>query len=258
VRSKNLLTNHDFLTRVREYLQMDACVWETDENGAPLGDGTLPDLQENAFYIFDGEALRAVSCAIEDIALEEANGSLLASIEEAGNIDNERYDQLAATIDDVQVIASGKLPRRPRLKFCPATDALKNFWAVVYDSGRIRAMVLAQQINDAPAFEQRRFRGFYTFNAGVVARVRQEFADLLGGKCPSLKEFSRLQAIDSAGKLLNAEFSRQRDALQEALRKLQSSDEDYRPRHFVADLDRALSQLQQWKVRLPELLVAER
>src|SRR5437879_13501270 len=115
---------------------MDASVWNTDEKGKPCSCALSSGMMENHFYRFDAEAILAVSHAIEELALEEANGFLLATMQEFKNFEphRERYWQLAATLEDARVIAKGRrLPRHVHLKFI-ATDAttLAPFWTVLY------------------------------------------------------------------------------------------------------------------------------
>src|SRR5206468_11554281 len=99
---------------------MDASVWNTDEQGRPCSCAVAGGLLENHFYLFDAEAILAASHAIEELALEEANGLLLATMQEFKYFEphRERYWQLAATLEEARVIAKGKRPpRHGHLKF---------------------------------------------------------------------------------------------------------------------------------------------
>lgn len=262
--SKTQLTNQEFLSCVREYLPMDADVRETDASGNPAESALTSDLSENTFYLFDSEAANAVSRAIEDLALEEANGSLLAGFQEFSHFDEalrERYDQLAATIDHVEVLAAGRTPRGTRhLKFTrDVQGACKEFQLVLYDGQRNQALFVGRQTNKTRASEQQEFFGFYTFSPRLIARIRLDVFDLAGGRCSGLREFTRQQVIDQAAKQLKTEFSRQKEMVATAVRRLQLDGERYRAGHFASDLEKGLSRLHQWKTRMPEILArAER
>ena len=254
------LSNHEFLTRVREYLPSENGIYETDCSGNSLGTICFKHVEENTFYRFDSDALLAFTHTIEDHALEAANGSLIAALQDAKQFEpqRERYWQLAATIDDVQVIAAGKLPPRTgRLKFCSDAKALmKNFWMVLYQGRKSRAMLLCEQVNDSKIFEEKEFIGFYTFNSRIISQAREDFAELLGGVCPELRQFAQLHKIDRAAKHLKIESAREKKAMEIAIQKLQSH-EKYQPKHFLADLDKTLDRLNQLQTHLPELIVGK-
>jgi hypothetical protein len=261
VPSKTEFTNQQFLSCVREYLPMDAVVRETDvsaNTGASVLTGAL---SENTFYVFDAEAANAVCHAIEDLALEEANGKVLAAFQDFSDFDDahrERYDQLAATIEEVEVVAAGKTPRRMRhLKFTrDVRGACKEFRLVLYEGRRCQALFLGQQINKARLLDEKQFVGFYTFSPRLSARIRQDVSDLLSGRSSVLREFMRQRVIDQAAKQLKTEFSRQKEMVDTAVRRLQL---DGDTRHFASDLEKGLSRLHQWKTRMPEILArAER
>jgi DICT domain-containing protein len=240
---------------------MEAAVWETDARGNPCGSGLCGRLVENHFYLFESEALQAVTHAVEDYALEEANGVLLAAVQDFAHFESnrERYWQLAATLDQVQVLGTGKTPRRHgHLKFCnTAKTNLNHFWTVLFYGPRTQAMLLCQQVNREEQFDSRKFIGFYTFNRDLIEHVRQEITESMGGKCPNLREFSRLRTIDQAAKQLKGDFADELESVEVALRKLQTRGAKYQAKHFVSDLEKTIERLQQWKVRLPELLAAQ-
>ena len=54
---KKPLSNEDFLRHVRDYLPMDASVWNTDEKGKPSSCAIASGMLENHFYLFDAEAI---------------------------------------------------------------------------------------------------------------------------------------------------------------------------------------------------------
>jgi len=237
---------------------MDASVWNTDEHGRPCSCAVAGGLLENHFYLFDAEAILAASHAIEELALEEANGTLLATMQRFKQFEphRERYWQLAATLADVRLIAHGKQPpRHGHLKFI-ATDhkALGPFWTVLYQGHRRQAMLVCRQANRANAFEEKRFEGCYTFDHEWIARVRQDLEQILAGRAARLREFERLIAIDQAAKKLAAEFTREHKAVDSALRKLRFPGDHYPSRHFKAVVQQSLNHLKQLTDRLPDMV----
>ena len=93
VLKKKPLSNEVFLRHVRDYLPMDASVWDTDDKGKPCSCALSAGMVENRFYRFDAEAFLAASHAIEELALEEACGFLLATMQEFRHFEphRERY-----------------------------------------------------------------------------------------------------------------------------------------------------------------------
>ena len=134
--------------------------------------------------------------------------------------------------------------------------SLASFWTVLYQGHHHQAMLVCRQVNDARPFEQKRFDGFYTFNPGLIARVRGDIEDILAGRASPMREFERLHAIDRAAKWLGAEFAREHKAVEEALRKLQVSGHRYEARHFAADLEKSLNRLRHLTDQLPGLVGA--
>ena len=196
VLKKKPLSNEDFLRHVRDYLPMDATVWNTDEKGKPCSCAISTGMIENHFYRFDAEAVLAASHAIEELALEEANGFLLATMQDFRHFDphRERYWQLAATLKEAHVIAKGrKPPRHGHLKFI-ATERqpLAPFWTVLYQGHHCQAMLVCRQADGAKIFEQKRFDGFYTFNPDLIGRVRRDIEEILAGCAARMREFERL------------------------------------------------------------------
>jgi hypothetical protein len=255
VPTKKPLTNEHFLRHVRDYLPMDASVWNIDERGKPAASALAGGLAENQVYQFDGEAVLAVSHAIEELALEEANGALLATMQEFRHFEphRERYWQLAATLAEVRVIARGRRPaRHGHLKFLVTNHrTLARFWTVLYQGHQRRAMLICRQANTAKVFEQKRFDGFYTFAPGLIAGVREDLEQILTGRTGGMEEFERLLAIDRAVKRLAAEFTREHKAVESALRKLQTGGDHYQPRHFAEEVRKSLNRLKLLTDRLP-------
>jgi hypothetical protein len=262
VSKKKSWSNEHFLQHVRDYLPMDASVWYTDEQGRPCSCAVAGDLLENHFYIFDAEALLAASHAIEELALEEANGTLLATMQEFAHFEphRERYWQLAATLAEVRVVARGKQPpRHGHLKFIATSQpALGPFWAVLYEGHRGQAMLVCRQSNRAKAFEAKRFEGCYTFDREWIARMRQDLEQLLAGRAARLSEFERLIAIDQAAKKLAVEFMREHKAVDNALRKLRTARNLDPARRFEAVVQQSLNRLKQVTDRMPGLVSGPR
>lgn len=252
------LSNDKFLGRVREYLISENGICETDSQGKSATAIPLDNVRENNFYLFDSDSLLAFGHTIEDLALEEASGSLLAAMQDAAQFDpyRERYWQLATTLDDVQLVATGKLARLGKVKFCAdAKELVKKFWMVLYEGPKFQAMLLCEQMNDAKKFEEKKFVGFYTFNPRIIAQAREDMAESLGGDCPGLKRFAGLQQMDQAAKKIKVGFAREKEAMDIAIQKLQSHEKHYRVHHFVADLNKTLERLNRLQTHLPELIV---
>ena len=239
---------------------MDAAVWHTDEKGRPSGSAISTGMVENHFYLFDAEAVLAVSHAIEELALEEANGFLLATMQDFKNFEphRERYWQLAATLEEARVIGKGKrLPRHGHLKFLATNDrALGQYWTVLYQGHQRQAMLVCRQANEAKDFEKRLFEGFYTFNTGLIIRVRRDIEGIMARRASQMREFERVRAIDHGAKQLGLQFTREHKAVEDALRKLQIAGDRYQPRHFAADLEKSLNRLKLLSDKLPGLMGA--
>lgn len=259
MRKPKAFSSAEFLARVREYLPGDAEIRHTDANGKPHGDNLGINIAENDFYLFDAEAMNAFTHAIEEIALEEARGEFLAAVQDFKQFDalKERYWQLAATLDNVEVIASGHTPRRNgHVKFCNSgKTALNNFWIVLFDGPKTQILFLCEQANQGQTFEDKKFVGFYTFNQKVIDQARDEIISLLEGKCPELRQFSRLHKLDRAAKQLKVQFGREQEVLEDAIRKLKAGSDTYDPEHFLQDIDKTLQRLTELKSRLPELIL---
>ena len=244
------------MTRVREYLTMEATANQVD--GAEGGNALDQGLADNFFYEFDADSLVAIWHAVEDIALEEGAGSLLASMQEFSwfETQRERYEQLGLTVDKVELIGIGAVPRRTaHLKFLPdKKGAAKPFRGLIYAGARVQMAFFAEQKNQAKEFESRRFTGFYTFDEGLIARLRADFLDLVAGRSDTFREFARQRAIYEAGRQIQREFAIQKDALARAVRRLRLDGERYRPRQFASDLEKGLSRLFEWKNKMPRLI----
>jgi hypothetical protein len=260
VRNKGF-SNHDFLGRVREYLPSKTGITETDASGNFLDEIPLEQVVENTFYRFDSDAILAFSHTLEDFALEEGRGKLLAALQNSAQFEpvRERYWQLAATLDDVEIITAGKPSRcHSRLKCCnDAQGLVEKFWMILYEGTNFQALFLCQQANDAENFDAKQFIGFYTFNSRLVSQAREDMADALGGHCPELRQFVQARKIDRAAKHLKIEFAREKEALEIAIEKLRSHGENYQSHHFLADLDKTLERLNRLQTHLPEMIAGK-
>ncbi|MEO6034400.1 MAG: DICT sensory domain-containing protein [Verrucomicrobiota bacterium] len=256
VRNKGL-SNSEFLNRAREYLILENAIYETDERGNSSIPVALEEMEENAFYLFDADALLALTQTIEDLAMEEGGGTLLAAIQDGGLFEQhrDRYWQLGATLEDVQIISSGKLARTGSLKVChDAKGLVKKFWMVLYEGRRFQALLLCEQSNKSEKFEGKKFVGFYTFKPRIILQAREDIGDALGGRCPDLTQFTRMQKIDRATKKLKVEFARETKAMDIAVKKLQSQEKKYHTKHFLADLNKTLERLNRLQTHLPEII----
>jgi hypothetical protein len=258
VPSNKPLANDDFLKRVRDYLPMDAAVWELDAAGQRARKVSQGDLADNTFYGVDAETMVAASHAIEDLALDEANGFLLASFQDIHNFESqrERYWQIAATIDEVQVIYGGTKPRRDgRVRFASMKGtALERYWVVLYQGRRAQALLLSRQTNVTTAVEEKTFAGFYSFDARIIASVRREVGQMLAQRQSQLSEYERLLACARAARQIQETFAREKAWLEAALRRWQAQPEPQQLRHFSADFDQSMQHFQELKQRLADAL----
>jgi len=78
--------------------------------------------------------------------------------------------------------------------------------------------------------------------------------DLVAGRSDGFREFARQRAIYEAGREIQRELAAQKDALAKAVRRLRLDGERYRPRQFVAELEKGLSRLVEWKNKMPKLI----
>lgn len=255
------LSNQEFLGRVREYLPEGNGICETDWTGECLASIRLSNLEENTFYLFDADAALAFSHTVEDFALDDANGCLLATMQNAAQFGphRERYRQLATTLKKVELIACGKLPRcNAHLKFKSDTAAsIKSFWMVLYEGRKCQAMFLGEQVNDVESFDEKKFTGFYTFNPRIISQAREDMAECIVGHRPQPRYFEQLNKMDRAAKQIKVEFAREKNAMDIAIRKLKNHGKKYRGKHLLADLNKTLERLNRLQTHLPELIVEQ-
>ena len=231
---------------------MDAIVVDLDDHGRR--GISARDLEDNTFYGLDAEAMVALSHAIEDVALDEANGRLLASFQDSRNFESqrERYWQLAATIEEVRVLTAQKKPRRQGClkRFDLLPPALAPYWVVMYQGRRAQVLALSRQTNDTAIISEKQFIGFYTFDAQIIERVREELGLALKGKTRQLPEYDRLLAIDGVAKRLNTDLLGEQTRLEAAIAKWQVAGGQYAFAQFATDLDAMLDRLRELKVQL--------
>ncbi len=236
---------------------MAAGIWEADSKGNPVGDGFSATLQENTFFHFDAEAVQALSHAIEELALEEASGSLAAAIQHFSDFDQfrERFWQLGATLEKVQVFGRGQPPRRHgHASFIKASDSLGAFWIVLFQGRHSQVLLCCRQTNAARLIEERRYAGFYSLEPNVVEEAKQQLLKMAKGHLADLPMFSRVERMDQAGKELAKLLGRHQRTLSSGLEKLKVGSGQYHAVDFLSDLDNTLNELSQWKHRLPGLI----
>lgn len=253
---KSVCSCEEFAARVREIEPSVVGIREADGEGQPGPEAFK--LTDNRFYHFNGEAANGFVQAVEELAIEEADGTLLTVLGEFSGFEavRERYEQLAMALDRVEVIGSGRTPRLiRRIRFIPdSSGRCRDFLAAVYTGRNGSVWFAAGRIPATRKSNTQSYRGLYGFSARRAARLRQEFLETASGRAAGLPEFARLLAIDQFAKQLDAEFSRQKEEMLAAVRRLQAGDEAYRPGNFASDLEQGLTRLQQWKNRLPSVL----
>jgi len=230
---KSLCSCEAFTDRVMESDPPVAGIREADGEGRPGPEAF--ELVDNRFYHFDGQAARGFLQAVEELAIEEADGTLLTALGEFTSFEagRERYEQLAMALDRVEVIGSGKAPRPiRRVKFISdSSGRCRDFLAAVYAGRRGSVWFAAGRISPVRRQEPQGYRGFYSFSARRAERLRQELLETVSGRATGLPEYALA-----------------------AVRRLQVGDEAYRPGKFASDLEQGLTRLQQWKNRLPSVL----
>lgn len=256
--SKRSFSNRDFLDWVRDYLPNDAAVQETGADGRPGVAVSHPGLNPNTFYCFEADVLEGFSHAIGDLALEEANGTVLAALQDFQDFEQYRecVVQLASTIDRVELVGTGRVPPHLRhVKWIRDTrGTCRSFRVVLYEGRRVQVMLAGRELEASAGAGGRRFVGLYTLDARLIRHFHTELLDAAQGRAAALRTFLRLQAIDLAAKQIQQEFRRETAALDQAMHRLQFDPANYRPAQFALDLEKGLSRLQEWKRRLPELV----
>lgn len=248
------IDNSSFLERVCDYLPMDAVIRTLCDHGQPGPKLSCQNLQENSFFLFDAETLLAVSHAIEELALEEGNGTLFLACQDFKHFEphRERYWQVAATIEEALVTGQGAKPRRHgHLKFVPLKgNALATYWILHYRGKNGQVLFACRQTNQARRFDDKDFTGFYTLNAKACDRIRAEVDAARAGKLGSLPEFDRQLALDCTAKRVAVEFFREQTALTRSIRRLQLQDGQNHRQQFLKAMEQSLQRLTELKTTL--------
>jgi hypothetical protein len=178
-------TNKKFKAKLKPYhhhfdrCSKAICVHSGRSQGkVRLGDiVTIPD--SDLHHVMDSQAMLAISHAIEDIAVEEGKGELIATFQDFSNFlpYKARYMRLADELDAVRVWGCGKVPTKcGNVDFIQADEErLLRYWLVLFDSEHARAVLLCKQVNRAVKFEDKKFIGFYSFNPYLVQSIRWRF-----------------------------------------------------------------------------------
>jgi hypothetical protein len=257
VATKRPLSNRAFLAGVQDYLSAEAAIYETDADGRAAAPVAHDALTESTFYLLDAETLNALWHAIAELALEEANGTVLATLPKDDEVEHARVclAQLARTVERLELLGVARAPSGFPSAHCLSDRAglRADFRLLLYAGRRVQVVLLARPVV-AEATRGRHYTGFYTLEPRLVRHFHALALAPSGGRSAMWREFLRLQTIDQAAKALRQEFQREEQALHEAVRRLQFDGRRYRPAQFASDLERGLSRLQQWKTRLPELV----
>jgi hypothetical protein len=96
--------------------------------------------------------------------------------------------------------------------------------------------------------------GFFTFNPRLSLRLRRELTEVLAGRATELREFDRLLAVDQAAKQIEADFNRQREAVEQAMAGLREAADDAGTGRVTSELERGALRLTEWKERLNAML----
>jgi hypothetical protein len=240
----------DFLGRMREYLP--AGFESSFEPSA--GKAVHLPAHANVFHTFNSEVMLALSRAVEDIAMEDAYGRLLSSFQDFGKFQNhrERYSHIAATLDEVLVLGVGRKPKEcGQVQFINADGtALERFWMSMYQGNRIHLLIISRQINEAESIPEKIFRGFFTFDARLISRIRREVLDALSGRQPAMPSFSRLSALDDARRQVRDRFNSELQALETELESLRQRPH-LSPKGVLNALNLALDRLNQLRESVP-------
>ena len=244
----------DFLASVRTYLFTDANIHHRTSEGRPGGHVPHPSLRENRFYYFDEDACQAFFHAIEDLAMEEARGTLVALVPSFKEFeaDRERYEQIGVTLDKVAVAAAGRIPRaihRVHLTEAPQKIAA-NYRMISFSTGKLEVMFIAR----AAGGGSQQFVGFFSFNPRLTQRMRTAMTAALGGGVGELPEFERLLGLDQAAKQIEADLNRQREAMDRAMRELREGGDPDRAGQLATELETGAMRMSEWKNRVSAMM----
>jgi len=247
-----------FLRRVLEHLSSNAKAWHLRPDGQ-LGTPFFPiRLAPEVFHGLDADAMLAMTHAIEEIAMEEADGRLMVSFQDFRHFmdHRERYEQLSATLDEVTVLGVGRKPdalNRVRFRGVDGT-ALRHYWIAAYRGRRSQVILAGRQINETRFIPRKRFVGFYSLASSAVNRLWSNVDTVAAGRADALHEFERWQELDLAVRRLDAGFQREKTALIEALDTLRYGGDTRGRRSFPAQLDASLQRLRRLTDEMPSWL----
>ncbi len=242
----------DFLGRVREYLP-EGYLTRRPQNGGKVAP---PPLRPNCFFQLDAEVMLAFSRAVEDVAMDDAQGRLLSSFQDFGKFQThrERYTHISTTLDEVLVLGSGRNPAPcGQTQFISSRGtALEHFWISMYQGPRVHVLAISRQVNAAKEIPDKIFRGFFTFDARLISRLRREVFDALDGCQPAMPQFSQLLAIDEAQRQIRGGFQTELAALEAELEAMRLHPR-INARNFASQLNGALDRLEALRHTVPAL-----
>ena len=243
-----------FIASVRAYLLTDAHIRHRTAEGRP-GEEALPgSLKENRFYYFDEDACQAFFHAIEDLAMEEARGTLVALVPSFKEFEaqRERYEQIAVTVDKVAVAGPGRIPKPiHRVHLTEASRKIADAYRMIsFHAGKVEVIFIAR----AAGGGSHQFVGFFSFNPRLTQRMRSALTDALGGATGEMREFERLLGVDQAAKQIEVDLNRQREAMERAMLELREGGDPARSGQVATELEKGATRLSEWKNRLSAMM----
>jgi hypothetical protein len=243
-----------FLAGVRAYLLTDAHVRHRTAEGHPGGEALPASLLEDRFYYFDEDACQAFFHAIEDMAMEEARGTLVALVPSFKEFSahRERYEQIGVTIDRVAVAGSGRLPRpihRVHLTEASRTMA-DNYRMISLHAGKLEVIFIARSAGGG----SHQFVGFFSFNPRLTQRMRAALTNGLSAGNGELPEFERLLGVDQAAKQIEVDLNRQREAMDRAMLELREGGDSAHAGQVASELEMGAVRMSEWKNRVSAMM----
>lgn len=235
------------MRRVQEYMPLDARVWHSTETGKRGAALSMDRLKTNAFYTFNTHAMSALSHAIEDLALDRAEGRLYSIFNSFETFEKykEKYWQLGATLEEVVVLGTGKTPKRQgQLRFASVRNPeLKDFWILLYSDAACGAMLSCKKTPEPDDEAGTLYSGFFGLDREIVRRNQEDLLLTARSASRGFREFERFKAIDRVRKGVHGYFLRESILLDRALNKLASNESQ--PDKITGTLSRSLQRLQQ-------------
>jgi hypothetical protein len=232
----------------------DAHIRRRTAEGRPGGEALPASLQENRFYYFDEDACQAFFHAIEDLAMEEARGTLVALVPSFKEFmaHRERYEQIGVTIDKVAVAGAGRIPKPiHRVHLTEASRKIaENYRMISLQAGKLEVMFIAR----AAGGGSHQFVGFFSFNARLAQRMRAALTATLGGGSGELPEFERLLGVDQAAKQIEVDLNRQREAMDRAMVELREGGDPARAGQVATELEMGAMRISEWKNRVSAMM----